>query len=117
MRRFPVYLVAAASVLAGAASAQTTTTKVIFVGKRLTKGADQAIMTYLQGRYGTANVTYQTTEPIGTVTASTILGFDVAVLSSSADQPRYRGILHNSPTPIVNMEEAVADNSNAQTLT
>ena len=100
----PWCLLVATCLLASVPPAQTT---VIFLGAD--SGADKAIQTYLEGRYGKTNVTFQTTEPVGTVKASTILGFDVAVLSSTPFSGRYRNILHDSPTPIVNLEEAVAD--------
>lgn len=101
----PLHLLVATCLFASVPPAQTT---VIFLGAGF--GGDLAIQTYLEGRYGKTNVTFQTTEPVGTVKASTILGFDVAVLSSTPSSARYRNILHDSSTPIVNLEEAVADN-------
>ena len=114
MKSLPILLFAAGSLLAADISAQAQTTRVIFLGRASTGGADPAIQAYLEGRFGVANVTYQDTEPSGTVTASTILGFDVAVLSSTPDSSRYRSILDNSPTPIVNMENAVADDGSGE---
>jgi hypothetical protein len=109
MQRFPICLLAAASLFAGAVSAQTT---VLFVGNAKAWGSnsgDVATLTFLRSRYGTTNVTYLDTEPNG-ITSSEVLGYDVVVLSSTPSSSRYRGILHNSPAPIVNMEEAVAGN-------
>jgi hypothetical protein len=111
MQRFPICLLAAASLFAGAVSAQTT---VLFVGNAKAWGSqansgDGATLTFLRSRYGTTNVTYLDTEPNG-ITSSEVLGYDVVVLSSTPSSSRYRGILHNSPAPIVNMEEAVAGN-------
>ena len=109
MRYLPICLLATTSLFAGTASAQSPTT-VLFVGNAgVTAGADAAILTYLNTRYGKANVTYLDTEPNG-ITSSEVLGYDVVVLSSTPSSSRYRGILHNSPAPIVNMEEAVAGN-------
>jgi hypothetical protein len=112
MRYLPICLLATTSLFAGTTSAQSPTT-VLFVGDaRITAGADAAILTYLNTRYGKANVTYLDTEPNG-VTSSQVLGHDVVVLSSTPFSGRYRNILHNSPAPIVNFEEAVAGNNGA----
>ena len=97
------------------AQRNTTTTTGIFLGDKNTGGqnginADPAILAYLQGRYGKTNVTDLDTEPSGTVKAAHILGFDVAVLSSTPNSKRYRNKLHNSPTPIVNLRAGMADN-------
>ncbi len=112
MRSLPIQILAAAALFAGTASAQT----VLFIGNANAWGGpansgDGAILTFLQTRYGAANVTYQDTEPNGSVTAETVLGYDVVVLSATPNSGRYRNILHNTPAPVVNMEEAVADNS------
>ena len=110
MKKLPILLVAAGSMFASAISAQAQTTRVIFLGRASVGGADPAIQTYLEGRFGKANVTYQDTEPSGTVTASTIRGFDVAVLSSTPNSGRYRGKLHDSSTPIVSWVRNMARN-------
>lgn len=110
MRRLPICLLAATSLLAGIASAQNVTT-VLFIGNQgVTAGADADILTFLNSRYGAANVTYLDTEPNGIVKAA-LKGYDVVVLSSTPNSGRYRNIVHDSPAPIVNMEEAIADNN------
>ena len=110
MRLLPICLLATATLFTGAASTQSPTT-VLFVGDgRFAAGADAAILTYLNTRYGKANVTYLDTEPNG-ITSSAVLGYDVVVLSSTPFSGRYRNIVHDSPAPVVNMEEAMAGNN------
>ena len=87
--RYAVPLLAAASLLAGAAFAQTPTT-VVFLGKN-NKGADDAIMTYLVGRYGMANVTRLNTEPSGTITAAHIEGPSCKIAETVRDSVESHG--------------------------
>ena len=55
MKNLPILLVAAGSMFAAAISAQAPI-KVIFIGRASNARADPAIQTYLEGRFGKANV-------------------------------------------------------------
>lgn len=72
-----------------------------------TQGADADVFSYLQNRYGTGNVSYiQTSAAV----AGDELGFDVFVISSTPGSGSIRNKFHNTTVPVVNWEEAVADN-------
>ena len=108
MHKLTFRLLLTSTLFLATASAQPS---VLFVGDMNAwagNSGDPDILTYLQGRYGMANVTYMDTEPAGALTAASVLGYDVVVLSSTPGSNRYRNVLHDSPVPIVNMEEAVA---------
>lgn len=72
-----------------------------------TAGADAAVFAYLQGRYGAANVDYVQTSAVAAGVESP---YDVFVISSTPGSGSIRNKWHDSATPIVNWEEAVADN-------
>ena len=116
MKNLPILLLASSSLFAGTTSAQTQKTSVILIGTGSTnRKADPAVQKYLEERFGAANVTFQRSNPSGTVTASTILGFDVAVISSTVSSGHLKGGgINNSPTPIVNMEPALAQNTTGE---
>jgi hypothetical protein len=84
-------------------------TNILFGGGEAgpTQGADGAVFSYLQNRYGAANVTYIQTS-VGV--AGDESGFDAFVISSTPGSGSIRNKWNNSATPIVNWEEAVADN-------
>ena len=64
-------------------------------------------MTFLQDRYGVENVTYMQSS---LATAGDEAGFGGLVISSTPGSDTLRGKFHNSTIPIVNWEEAIADN-------
>ena len=100
-------LMALIVVIISTASADATT--ILFGGGQAgpTQGADAAVFAYLQDRYGAANVTYiQTSAAV----AGDETGFDVFVISSTPGSGTIRNKWHDSATPILNWEEAVADN-------
>ena len=109
--QFRLSLLVVAGLFAAAGPAQ----KVLFIGRdpTPTRHADPAIMQYLQTRFGAANVTWMNSRPRGHIQFDH-LGWDVVVLSSTASSSRYRSYLHNSPCPMVNCEEAVADNGGGE---
>jgi hypothetical protein len=84
-------------------------TSILFLGGEAgpTQGADAAVMTFLENRYGGANVTYL---QASVANDSTDLdNKDVLVLSSTPGSGNYRNKYHNSAIGIVNWEEAVMD--------
>ena len=87
------------------ASAQT----IFFIGGQVgaTQGADAAVMTYLQDRYGAENVTYK---QASAAVANEEDTFDVLVISSTPGSGAMRNKFHDSAIPVVNWEEAIADN-------
>ncbi len=75
---------------------------------------DPAIWAFLQQRYTPANVTYRSTRPVGApaLKGSDLIAYDVAVLSSVPSSGNYRNNGFDvAQVPIVNFEEAVADDS------
>jgi hypothetical protein len=72
------------------------------------KGADAAVVAYLQGRYGAANVDYVQTSAVA---AGVEAPYDVFAISSTPGSGSIRNKWYNSTTPIVNWEEAIADNA------
>ena len=72
------------------------------------KGADAAVVAYLQGRYGAANVDYVQTSAVA---AGVEAPYDVFAISSTPGSGSIRNKWYNSTTPIVNWEGAIADNA------
>jgi len=85
----------------------------LFIGGQAgpTQGADAAVMAYLQDRYGDANVTYQ---QAGATAAGDENAFGVLVISSTPGSGDMRNKFHTSTTPVVNWEEAIADNGGGE---
>ena len=83
-------------------------TDVLFVGgaASATQGADGAVMGFLEGRYGAANVTYM---QASAASSGDETPFDVLVISSTLGSGSVRNKFHNSAVPVVNWEEAVAE--------
>ncbi|TFG87888.1 MAG: hypothetical protein E4H17_03085, partial [Gemmatimonadales bacterium] len=71
-----------------------------------TSGADGAVMTYLETRYGVGNVTYQ---QASATAAGAELAYDALVISSTPGSGDIRSKFQNSPVGILNWEEAVVD--------
>ena len=86
---------------------------ILFIGGSATPtaGADAAVMTYLQGRYGAGNVTYQRA---GATSAGDELAFDALVASSTPGSGDIRNKFQNSTTGVVNWEEAVVDSGSGE---
>ena len=85
----------------------------LFIGAdpAATFGADGAVLTYLETRYGSGNITYN---QASAVVAGDETAFDLLVISSSPASADMRGKFHNSTTPIFNWEEAIADNNDGE---
>jgi hypothetical protein len=108
----PRFLTAISVFLLGnftSASAQT----IFFIGGEVeaTQGADAAVMTYLQDRYGAENVTYK---QASAAVANEEDPFDVLVISSTPGSGAMRNKFHDSSIPVVNWEEAIADNGGGE---
>lgn len=86
---------------------------ILFIGGQTgpTQGADGAVMTYLQDRYGTLNVTYQ---QAGATAAGDEGAFDALIISSTPGSGDMRNKFHNSTTPTLNWEEATADSGGGE---
>jgi hypothetical protein len=86
---------------------------ILFIGGQAgpTQGADGAVMTYLQDRYGPLSVTYQAANatPAGDENA-----YDVLIISSTPGSGDMRNKFHNSTTPAINWEEATADSGGGE---
>lgn len=93
-----------------------TKPNVLFLGGAATPsaGSDGEVMTYLQDRYGEANVTYMRANVADDDVPGSIAGFDVAVLSSTPGSGDYRNKFNNADIGIVNWEEAVSDNAGGE---
>ena len=105
IRHFVPAMVIALTLMASTSQA----TKVLFGGGQAepTGGADAAAFTFLQDRYGSENVDYiRTNDGV----AGDESPYDVFVISSTPGSGSIRNKWHNSETPILNWEEAVADN-------
>jgi hypothetical protein len=85
----------------------------LFIGANpaATFGADGAVLTYIETRYGSGNITYN---QASAVVAGDETAFDLLVISSSPASADMRGKFHNSTTPIFNWEEAIADNNDGE---
>ncbi len=87
--------------------------KVLFIGAGTdpTSGADGAVMTFLEGRYGAENVTYQRAS---TVNSGDELAFDALIISSTIGSGDGRTKFQNSTTGVLNWEEALVDDDNGE---
>jgi hypothetical protein len=85
---------------------------VLFLGGNATptSGADGAVMSYLENRYGTDHVDYRQSS---TVSAGDEAGYDVVVLSSTSSSPDICGKFDSSTVGVVNWERVIADNDQA----
>lgn len=102
---------ALATALFAASHAQAI--NVLFVGGNATAnaGADAAVMSQLQTRYGASNVSYKQASAATTADAN---AFDVLVISSTPGSGDIRNKWHNSAVGIVNWEEAVMDSGGGE---
>jgi hypothetical protein len=108
-RRYVILAASAALLLAMLCpTGQANATMILFIGGNATAnaGADGAVMTYLQGRYGAANVTYQ---QASATSAGDEVSFDALVISSTPGSGDIRNKFHNSAVGVLNWEEAVVD--------
>lgn len=87
--------------------------QILFIGNSAgpTSGADGAVMTFLQDRYGSDNVTYQ---QASTVNAGDELAFDALIISSTISSGAARNKFQNSPVGILNWEEALVDDDDGE---
>jgi hypothetical protein len=83
---------------------------VLFIGGSATPtgGADGAVMTFLETKYGVGNVTYKQASAAVTADAD---GRSIVVISSTPGSGDIRGKWNNSVVPILNWEEAVMKSS------
>lgn len=95
------------------ASKPAQTTKILFIGGQVgpTQGADAAVMTYLEERYGAGNVTYKQASQTA---AGEENDFDALIISSTPGSGSMRNKFHNSTTPALNWEEATADSGGGE---
>ncbi len=86
------------------------TTKVLFVGASVgpTTGADGAVMTHLETKFGASNVTYQ---QASTGVTGDMVGMDLGVLSSTPGSGDLRGKWDALSVPQMVWEEAIFKNS------
>ena len=121
MRKLHLCALAALSLTSSFAVAQT---KVLFLTRHRTtnpvtlKAADPQILTYLEQRYGAANVTWMSSrpdllvppEPMLTVDDPRFFGYDAIVISATIESGDLRGLIHETHAGIVNLEAALARN-------
>ena len=86
---------------------------ILFIGGQAgpTQGADATVMTFLEDRYGAENVTYKQASQTA---AGEENAFGVLVISSTPGSGDMRNKFHNSTIPVVNWEEAIADNGGGE---
>ena len=87
--------------------AQGQTVLFIGGGAAATSGADGSVMSYLETRYGAANVSYleDNDSMAGDETA-----FDVLIISATVSSSAVRGKFHDSAVPVLNWESVLTDN-------
>ncbi|MFT7515921.1 MAG: hypothetical protein ACI9QL_005156 [Candidatus Omnitrophota bacterium] len=89
-------------------------TLILFAGSTAgtpTSGADPAVFTFLEGRYGAANVTYMQTSAVTPLVAE---GFDGVVVSSTPGSGDIRNKFPNMNVGLINWEEAVMDSGGGE---
>ena len=86
---------------------------ILFIGGQAdaTQGADGTVMSFLEERYGAQNITYKQANQ---TTAGEEAEYAVLIISSTPGSGDIRNKFHNSTTPIVNWEEAIADNGGGE---
>jgi len=86
---------------------------ILFIGGQAdaTQGADGTVMSFLEERYGSQNITYKQANQ---TTAGEEAEYALLVISSTPGSGDMRNKFHNSTTPIVNWEEAIADNGGGE---
>ena len=86
---------------------------ILFIGGQAeaTQGADGAVMSFLEERYGPQNITYKQANQTDAGEESE---YAVLVISSTPGSGDMRNKFQDSTTPIVNWEEAVADNGSGE---
>ncbi len=87
-------------------------TSILFIGgsNTPTAEADDEVMTYLEQRYGAANVSYLED---GASRAGDEDGFDLIIISSTVSSGSIRGKFHDSAVPVLNWESVITDNDQA----
>lgn len=105
--------IACLATIVATASLSAQNTKILFIGGQVgpTQGADATVMTYLEDRYGAANITYK---QAGATLAGEERAFDALIISSTPNSGDMRNKFHNSSTPVLNWEEAIADNGGGE---
>jgi hypothetical protein len=86
---------------------------ILFIGGQAdaAQGADGTVMSFLEERYGSQNITYkQANQTIAGEEAD----YALLIISSTPGSGDIRNKFHNSTTPIVNWEEAIADNGGGE---
>ncbi|CAN5377371.1 hypothetical protein BH23VER1_BH23VER1_13990 [soil metagenome] len=91
-----------------ATSIPTFLPRVLFIGGATagTQGADPAVLTFIRNRYGDSSVDYL---QASASFEGSEAGYDLLVLSSTPGSGDMRFKFQNSTVPIVNWEEAIAD--------
>ena len=86
---------------------------ILFIGGQAeaTQGADGTVMSFLEERYGPQNITYKQANQTDAGEESE---YAVLVISSTPGSGDMRNKFQDSTTPIVNWEEAVADNGSGE---
>ncbi|MES2707106.1 MAG: LamG-like jellyroll fold domain-containing protein [Verrucomicrobiota bacterium] len=94
-------------------SLPTTLVKTLFVGGNATAnlGADGALMGFLQDHFGVDAITYAQST---TVAAGSEDGYHLVLLSSTPGSGDIRGKFRDSLLPVINCEEAIADNGDGE---
>ena len=101
-------ILAALLALAAFATPLHAQTKVLFVGgqEEPTQGSDADVITYLEEKYGAANVTYISSDNSTSEDAEAV---DLVVISSTPGSGSLRGKFEAISTPSLNWEEALVD--------
>ena len=86
---------------------------ILFIGGQAeaTQGADAAVMSFLEERYGPQNITYKQANQTDAGEESE---YAVLVISSTPGSGDMRNKFQDSTTPVVNWEEAIADNGSGE---
>lgn len=112
MLMFPLKRASVLASLILSLSLSASATSVLFLGGGATpsSGADGSVMTFLETRYGAANVSYLN------ATASSAgdeAGFDVLIISSTVGSSSVRGKFHDSTVGVLNWESEITDHGQA----
>ena len=86
---------------------------ILFIGGQAeaTQGADAAVMSFLEERYGPQNITYKQANQTDAGEESE---YAILVISSTPGSGDMRNKFQDSTTPVVNWEEAIADNGSGE---
>ena len=86
---------------------------ILFIGgqEEATQGADEAVMSFLEERYGAQNITYKQANQTDAGEESE---YAILVISSTPGSGDMRNKFQDSSTPVVNWEEAIADNGGGE---